>query len=184
MFLVGNRHAGKSTQLRSLFRDVRLHQEGKIPRAQTHKKIRETFRISNERGLYLRLTSPHEVGENITKFLDKTETKMLNKTSRNSSFRWNFAGPLQPGANKNMPHLNTAVEMFVSHFAPERTRVWIVNPNAFGGWIDTTANFAGTANLDETVEKLRLIDGVEVAFLDARDRDANGLLLADFFDFT
>ncbi|HEV7676341.1 MAG TPA: hypothetical protein VGQ12_17550 [Candidatus Angelobacter sp.] len=57
LFVVGDPDAGKSNQLRSMFRDVRLGTGGKIPK---EKKLPELYRLSNERCLYLRLTSPHK----------------------------------------------------------------------------------------------------------------------------
>src|ERR1700722_3314484 len=58
LFFVGESHSGKSNQLRSMFRDVRLGTGGDIP---TGTRLDEVYRLSNERSLYLRLTSPHEV---------------------------------------------------------------------------------------------------------------------------
>jgi hypothetical protein len=56
LFVVGEPNSGKSNQLRSMFRDVRLGTRGDIP---TARKLDEVYRLSNERSLYLRLTSPH-----------------------------------------------------------------------------------------------------------------------------
>src|SRR6267378_5400840 len=66
LFVVGQPGSGKSKQLRSIFRDARLGTNGAIPTATT---LDEIYRLSNERCLYFRLTSPHETGEtiNITK---------------------------------------------------------------------------------------------------------------------
>jgi hypothetical protein len=81
LFIVGEQNSGKSIQLRSMFRDARLGTEGEIPAA-AH--LREMYRLSNERCLHLRLTSPHEMGEYIGRrpetpeevynFLDRTLT--------------------------------------------------------------------------------------------------------------
>jgi hypothetical protein len=71
------------------------------------------YRLSNERCLYLRMTSPHEVGEYVdarsggkgaANFLDKTEEKITANTP-NLGKRWNFACPLQPNAANRMPDL-------------------------------------------------------------------------------
>src|SRR6516165_9486075 len=95
LFIVGEPNSGKSTQLRSMFRDFRLG-EGNIPAAAN---LREMYRLSNERCLYIRLTSPHEVGEcidnEVDNFLDKTEQKIVGNTPMLGR-RWNFACPLQP----------------------------------------------------------------------------------------
>jgi hypothetical protein len=59
LFVVGNRHTGKSTQLR-MFLDVRLGRNGQIP---TERKPDDFHRLTNDRFLYLRLSSPHELKE-------------------------------------------------------------------------------------------------------------------------
>jgi hypothetical protein len=123
LFIVGEQNSGKSAQLRSMFRDVRLGNEGKIPAAAN---LREMYRLSNERCLYIRLTSPHEMGEYIRRrsetpeevenFLDKTQEKMAASTLGR---RWNFACPLQPHAANHMPDVAETVRAFVSRFDPE-----------------------------------------------------------------
>jgi hypothetical protein len=60
LFIIGEPNSGKSTQLRSMFRDVRLGTGGTVP---TPRNLPEMYRLSNERCLYLRLTSPNEAGE-------------------------------------------------------------------------------------------------------------------------
>lgn len=93
LFVVAPGDSGKSTQLRSIFLDHRFGKYGQIPK---RRKLRETYHISNERRLYLRLTSPHEVKESPAEFIDKTRLKML-------SGRWCFACPLHPNALHRMP---------------------------------------------------------------------------------
>ena len=56
LFIVGPQNSGKSVQLRSMFTDVRLGLEGEIPQS---RNIRDAYSLSNERRLYVRLTSPH-----------------------------------------------------------------------------------------------------------------------------
>ncbi len=58
LFVVGNRHCGKSTRLRSMFKDVRLSTAGSIPK---DRKLVDFHRLTNDRFLYLRLSSPHEL---------------------------------------------------------------------------------------------------------------------------
>ena len=60
LFLIGNQNTGKSTQLRSMFLDWRLSMQGQIP---TSHNLADSYQLSNERWLYLRLTSPHEADE-------------------------------------------------------------------------------------------------------------------------
>ena len=77
LFVVGEQNSGKSTQLRSMFHDVRLGTEGTIPAATN---LREMYRLSNERCLYIRLTSPHERGEYIGRRPDQEADNFLDKT--------------------------------------------------------------------------------------------------------
>jgi hypothetical protein len=158
--------------LRSMFRDCRLGRDGNIP-----EKINlpEMCNLSNERILYLRLSSPHEKRESIDSFLDKT----LRKFAKNPylAMRWNFACALQPGATKHgMPDLADTVTAFEALFQPERTRIAFLSPDRHGNYLQE--------GHQELVTRLTAIRSVEICWIDARDRTANGLLLADFFDFS
>jgi hypothetical protein len=171
LFVVAPGDSGKSTQLRSMFRDRRLGTNGRIPPSSEAPKLPEIYYLSNERRLYLRLTSPHEYKETPSKFLTKTRRKM-------GSGRWCFACPFQPNAFRNMPDILDSVLAFVRAFDPERVRVVFLSPNRHGVELEEYL-----PDWDIRTELLR-IDGVEVACIDAREREANGLFLADFFDFT
>ena len=170
LFVVAPQDSGKSTQLRSIFRDRRFSMGGQIPSSTQQKNLPETYYISNERRLYLRLTSPNEYGETPKEFHDKTRNKM-------GDGRWSFLGPLQPEAFKQMPEVVEAVQRFMSAFNPERVRVAFLSPNRHGVEVD---NFIPGRDLRSELLQL----GVEVVCLDARQRAVNGLTLADFFDFT
>jgi hypothetical protein len=182
LFVVGDPNAGKSNQLRSMFRDVRLGTGGIIPR---QKKLPELYRLSNERCLYLRLTSPHEAGESIGRkrrgsrgpmnFLEKT-AEIIEENTPQMGRRWNFAGALQPAARKNMADAVATCRAFVRYFEPERMRIAFLSPDRHGRCLQETEHM-------ELVDALREIPSVEVCWIDARDRTTNGLLLADFFDF-
>ncbi len=171
LFVVGPQNSGKSTQLRSIFRDPRLGANGQIPPGSEKHKLAEIHTISNERRLYLRLTSPHEVGETPKGFLDKTRKKMV-------SGRWCFAAPLQPDAFKRMPDVVESVKRFTEALEPERVRVIFLSPTRHG---EMLSDFPPDRDLRG---ELLHINRVEVACIDARRRDSNGLFLADFFDFT
>ena len=129
LFVVGDPNSGKSNQLRSMFRDVRLGTGGKIPWG---KKLPELYRLSNERCLYLRLTSPHEAKESLgrkrrgskarTNFLEKT-AGIIEGNTPHMGRRWNFAGALQPGTRHHMPDVVATCRAFVRYFEPERTRI-------------------------------------------------------------
>ena len=84
-------------------------------------------------------------------------------------------GPLQPNPFNRMPGLVEIVAAFVDRFSPERLRVVYLSPDRNGDIV-----FGTTAPLDQ----LRDIEAVEVCAIDARDREWNGLFLADFLDFT
>lgn len=136
------------------------------------KKLDDHYYLSNERRLYLRLTSPHESNEDLKGFFAKTKKKMPD------GGRWCFAAPLQPAAYKKMPDAVSTIDAFVRHFAPERVRVALLFPNHVGG---RDLNWENGQDLSAD---LLAIKQVEVMRIDARQRDRNGLLLADFFDFT
>ena len=171
LFVVGPQDSGKSTQLRSIFCDRRLGTDGRVPLSSEKSNLSETYFISNERRLYLRLTSPHEFGESPREFLKKSREKMVLG-------RWCFAGPLQPDAFKQMPDVVESVTIFSKAFEPERVRVVFLSPTRHG--IELRDFLPGRDLSDELLQ----INHVEVACIDARQREANGLFLADFFDFT
>ena len=172
-FILGDSGAGKSTQLRSLFRDRRFHRDGEIPE---QRNLPKTHYISNERRLYLRLTSPHEYGESLNEFLDKFENKMRYEGVENN--RWNFFGPLQTeSADTNqIKDGKVVIKEFMDRFKPERVRAVILSPNCSGG-------FMKRKTLLSHLEELHEID-CEVILTDARVREKNGLIYSDFFDFT
>jgi hypothetical protein len=172
LFVVGEPNSGKSTQLRSMFRDVRLGHNGDIP---ISPKLRDVYRLSNERSLYVRITSPHENRESLKGFLDKTEDKITK--NRSYGVRWNFACPLQPNPAYRMPDVVTTIRAFVPRFKPERTRVVFLSPDWHGANLQEAAHSA-------FVKPLLAIRSVETCWINALNRTANGLLLADFFDFT
>ena len=127
--------------------------------------------MSNERRLYLRLTSPHEYDETVDEFLEKTRGKMGNG-------RWCYAGPFQPNAFKKMPDIVQSVQAFMNYFEPERVRVAFLSPNRHGHVVNDLYTGADLS------QQLLAIPKVEVACLDGRRRETNGLQLADFLDFT
>jgi len=170
LFVVAPQNFGKSTLLRSMFRDPRLGNAGEIP---TALKLPDDFRLSGERRLYLRLASPHEAGETPDEFIKKTKGKMVDG-------RWCFAGPLHPSPLKKMPDATTAIHRFIDEFDPERVRVAILwpshNPDEDGMF--------GPDVVEDLLDDVQAIDRrVEAVCLDGRQRGRSGLVLADFFDF-
>lgn len=171
LFVVAPQDSGKSTTLRSLFRDRRLGTGGEPPPSSAQRRLSEIYWLSNERRLYLRLTSPHEYDESIDEFIEKTKGKM-------EPGRWCFAGPLQPDAFRKMPDVVETVNAFIAAFSPERVRVAFLSPNRHGA---TVGDFVLGRDL---VDELLAVPTVEVLCVDGRRRNVHGLLLADFFDFT
>ena len=153
-----------------MFVDRRLGTVG-VPPPSEQRRLSDSYYLSNERRLYLRLTSPHESGETSEGFLEKTKSKM-------GGGRWCYAGPFQPNRFKKMPDVVQFVESFVKFFEPERVRVAFLSPNRHG---QEVKSFVPSRDLSQ---ELLAIPSVEVVSLDGRQRGKNGLLLADFFDFT
>jgi len=128
LFVVAGRHCGKSTQLRSMFRDARLGNRSEIP---SERKLKDFHRLTNERFLYLRVSSPHELKESSKEFLRKTREKVEDAPVALGR-RWNFACALQVGASNKMPDFVESVKLFVDYFEPERARVVFLSPDRNG----------------------------------------------------
>lgn len=172
LFVVGDQNTGKSTQLRSMFRDWRLNTQGKVP---TARNVRNAYALSNERWLYLRLTSPHEAGETLDEFLDKCAGEMQAKGQ--TARRWNIAGALQPTGTGKLPDGPDVIAGFIQRFTPERVRAVILSPGWSGGYMPVLDH-------QHLTGALHALPGVEVMTTDATTRTANGMMYADFFDFT
>ena len=172
LFMMGDQDTGKSTQLRSMFLDWRLGTSGRIPSANN---VPNSYPLGNERRLYLRLTSPHEAGDKMKEFLDTCAGQMQSGTG--GWCRWNFAGALQVSGASNLSPGTEVIEEFIKRFAPERVRAVILSPNRSGKALETN-------ELRQLIQDLRSLTGCEVMMVDATSRDANGLMYADFFDFT
>lgn len=165
LLIAGAPNTGKSVQLRSMFRDPRLGQNGQIPVASN---LPNVYALSSFRRLYLRLTSPHESKETLEEFLQKIED---NTDAFN---RWNVASAVQIDATANMPNLSDIVTGIDERFYPERIRIAILSPDRHGNMLGDTPAL---------MQQLHEVASCEVFCIDARSRDCNGLLLADTFDF-
>jgi hypothetical protein len=173
LFVVGKQDSGKSKQLRSMFRDWRLGTKGVIP---TKKNLPDIYHLSNERSLYLRLTSPHEMDESLPEFLEGLWDKFTDNTPSKGR-RWNAACALQPFPEKKMrSRLPTICKQFGGWFEPERIRIAFLSPDRHDKYLQEEQA--------PLTQDLIAIPGVEICWIDARDREASGLLLADYFDFT
>lgn len=179
LFMIGDQGTGKSTQLRSMFQDWRLGTWGDIPKA---RNPRNAYALSNERWLYLRMTSPDETNEDMARFLEKCEKNMRKRKKtgwpkRWLARRWNFAGALQHPGNKKLQGPANVLSYFESRFKPERIRAVVLSP-------DCHDNRMEPAELRSLIKSLRNVRNTEVIMVDATAREENGLIYADFFDFT
>src|SRR4051812_16769155 len=118
LFVVGLRNTGKSNQLRAMYRDLRFERNGAVPKGNDARSLSPVIRLSNERSLYLRLSSPHEKHETLSGFLRETEARIVRWSPRRGS-RWNFATALQPRPANRMPGARDAIGAFIRRFAPE-----------------------------------------------------------------
>jgi hypothetical protein len=165
LFLIGQQNTGKSTQMRSMFRDRRFGTAGKIPLKNGPRKVH----LSGERTLLLRKNSPHEKGEDLKTYLDSIDGDM-------GVGRWCLASSLHPHKSGDTPAAPEMIAGFKRRFRPERTRVCILSPIQNGVILDE--------GLTATLRKRLHAIGSEVFMIDATRETANGLILADFFDFT
>ena len=164
LLVAGAQNTGKSTQLRSMFSDPRFGTARQVP---TKRRVPETLALSDGRRLYLRLTSPHEVGESLTEFIDKIVAKT-------AAGRWCVASAVQVDAARRMPDLPEVVSKIIQRLSPERVRVAVLSPDRHAKTLASSAKL---------FDALWRIPGCEPHMIDARRRSANGLLLADTFDF-
>src|SRR5688572_32338959 len=88
LLVAGDQNSGKSTQLRAMFLDPRFGTNG-------HGRVPETYQLSPNRCLYLRLSSPQEMKQTPSNFLNKIQKKIQAKAGKLGESRWNFACAMQ-----------------------------------------------------------------------------------------
>lgn len=166
LFIVGKQNTGKSAQLRSMFRDYRFGTQGKIPA-----RLPRTVLLGNDRTLLLRSNSPHESGHTFRTYFNSIEQQLGNG-------RWCIAAALQPERSGGgpMPDAFEVISRFIVRFKPERVRICLLSPTISGMVLRTEDAKA--------FHRRGWSLGAEVLCINAICRNANGLLLADFFDFT
>ena len=91
--------------------------------------------------------------------------------------RWNLAAALQRTGTERLPYGPDVIEGFIQRFTPERVRAVILSPGRSGDYVTEFDH-------QHLTRTLRALPGVEVMTTDATTRTANGLMYADFFDFT
>jgi hypothetical protein len=174
LLVSGMPNAGKSNLLRGMFADPRFGKNGAIPA----EAIIKLVALSRERCLSIRCTSPHEMGEDFRIFFGKLDRVMARAGER--FWRFNFACAVQPREVKKMPGVVDICREFQTRMNPERIRIAQIDPRQ--------DKEPGHLLKETEVDDLRRM-GVELITLDAhksppRQRISNGILLADFFDFT
>ena len=174
LFVMGNQNSGKSTRIRNMYADVRMGRHGRVPQ----KKVRNfrTVRLSHERRLYVRIQSPQEAGETLTRFFGKID-KAIKRDDPTA--RWNMVTAMQRGEGENIDDGVSVIDSFIRTYKPERVRVALIHPPAKGDLL-TEAELADTRDRIRDLER----PGVVVEALQIEGRGRNGLLLSDFFDFT
>lgn len=176
LLVCGGQNAGKSSRLRSMFADPRLGTKGDIP---IHSRV-VPVRLSRERGLVVRFTSPHERGETLETFLDKIDRDLERAWGNIGFWRANFACAIQPNAANQMPDAVATCTAIHDAFWPERIRLVQIQPRQDG--------CPGDLLSEAQVDHLRNIS-VEVVTIDGRRPaekrpDPNAFFLSSFFDFT
>lgn len=166
-FVLGRQNDGKSSQIRDIYRDVRLG-DGKTRIGQAG-RMQDWIQISEHRHLLVRLTSPHEYGLDPQGYFDGIDQKV----GLDTKYRWNYLSALQIDAFRNMPHPEIAIDAFQARFSPEKVRLFILC-KSFGGLQQSQASL-------DRILKHKFASNVEIVQIDGQ-RD-NGLVIADFFEF-
>jgi hypothetical protein len=174
LLVCGMPNAGKSTSLRQMYVDQRFGTQGILPAASRLRMIN----LSRERQLWIRLMSPHENMETIRDFLDTIN--QAAKSAWNKGWRINIACAVKPFATPKTPSAADICFKLKKEYLPERIRLIQLSPQQDGG--------SGSLLPLNEIDRLRTIE-VEILTIDARRHigkypHTNGLLLADFFDFT
>lgn len=172
LLVVGPQNAGKSRLLRTMFLDPRFGTRSAVP---DERRIR-LVALSAERCLSVRCMSPHEKGDTLRRFVADIQDRMM--AAYREYWRFNFACAMQPGRERRMPDIVEACEGLINAFHPERMRIVQIHPQQN----DESGMLLGS----DRIEQLRDLR-IEIMTVDAHRSSIehpNGLLLADFFDFT
>jgi hypothetical protein len=165
LFIIGGQDTGKSSTLRSLFKDHRLGREGTIP---TEKKIEEIISLGPTTSLILRLTSPHEYNESSSEFFRKIKKNITPNKS------WSFAAPLQPYSFKKMPNLIETINRFQKHFYAHKIIIAFLDPDRHGNSDRNIVNLINDLHSHTNVYCLRI---------DATIKYRNAFLLSQLLTF-
>lgn len=175
LFVMGDKNAGKTFQIRHMCSDKRLGTRGKVP--QSGHGVPTKVWLSNERLLCIRTQAPQEAYETRAAFIGRTI-----RTVGNDCPRWNFVCPMRINKRGVSPGGINLIQSFVHAFSPERVRVAILHPRKDGVLLDGLNTPHEFRSIADQVRRLSGCPIVEPMIVDARRR--NGLLLPNFFDFT
>jgi hypothetical protein len=176
LLVCGLQNSGKSHLLRAMYNDPRFGTRGRVPTGR--QAILPPVTLSYARKLFVRLSSPHETNQSLSKFLNKIER--FGERAWNEGWRFNFACAVQPHQTPTTPDVMTICQELYRCFLPERIRLVQIDPLQNG---DASGDLLRPAQL-RRLWSLR--DPVEVVTLSAERiaQDVNGSCLADYFDFT
>jgi hypothetical protein len=92
-------------------------------------------------------------------------------------WRWNFVSAMQTSNTSITSDGVTLISKFATHFSPERIRCAIISP-------DWQGNYLAESEHTRISKALYKIPRTDVLTVDTRQKEKNGLMYADFFDFT
>jgi hypothetical protein len=173
LFVCGSQNAGKSRLLRNMFHDPRfrsgrpIHYKGPVAQ----------IALSQARRLFIKLSSPHERGETISDLFSLLDGE-LRKAWR-YGWRMNFACAVQPDDTGITPDIVKICEQLDARFLPERIRIAQINPRQ-----DNSDASQDLLNRGQINRLWRI--NAEIMSIDGRraGQPTNGMMLADYFDFT
>ncbi len=176
LLVCGVQNSGKSHLLRAMYNDPRFGTRGRVPAGR--QAILPPVTFSYSRTLFVRLSSPHESGESLSRFFNKIER--FGERAWASGWRFNFACAVQPNQTAQTPDVVTICEQLYRSFLPERIRVVQIDPIQNGNASEDLLSPAQMRRL------WALRNPVEVITVSAEHvaQFVNGSCLADYFDFT
>lgn len=151
LLVAGHPNAGKSYQLRGVFRDPRLGGR----RLQPPRPPRHYYQVAPGRYVHVRLSSPHESKWTLKVLLERIRTI----TDRFPNANWLIGMATHISGNARMPvELGEVVSAVRESLHPGRIRVVVLSPDRLGHHVGKGA----VAILDN-------LDGCDVHYIDARE---------------
>lgn len=175
LIVLGEGGAGKSFQIRHMYRDVRMgNDENPLPRNVRRVKV---VKLSHDRRLYVRIQSPQEaMNETVQGFYRKIDEAIR---IHGPDKRWSMVCAMRIKPHRLKVSGLKLTQKFINRYSPERVRVALLHPRY-------DSEFLEDQDLTAYIDEIRALTGhgliVEPMIVDARHE--NGMLLPDFFDFT